>query len=118
MLRSGEHGALGPLHLRWPNSVTKAQPGCSMPFRLHPKHDMNFSRFPPCAHPLQGRIPWDPDTLRRAVRDIKAERSGSKAGGSNGSGSDDEEGGAERVSVLDCQDFARTELTQHEFFKG
>ncbi|WIA16214.1 hypothetical protein OEZ85_012926 [Tetradesmus obliquus] len=66
----------------------------------------------------QGRIPWDPDTLRRAVRDIKAERSSSKAGGSNGSGSDDEEGGAERVSVLDCEDFARTELTQHEFFKG
>jgi hypothetical protein len=68
---------------------------------------------------MQGRIPWDPDTLRRAVRDIKAERAGS-AGGSKAAAaaagdSDDDD---ERVTVLDCEDFKRTELTQHEFFKG
>jgi hypothetical protein len=73
---------------------------------------------------LQGRIPWDPDTLRRAVRDIKAERAGS-AGSSKAAAaaaaaaaagdSDDDD---ERVTVLDCEDFKRTELTQHEFFKG
>lgn len=66
---------------------------------------------------LQGLVPWDPDTLRRAVRDLKAERAGSHKPDSSASdeGSDDE---AERVSVLDCEDFSRTEYTQHDFFKG
>jgi hypothetical protein len=79
----------------------------------------------------QGRIPWDPDTLRRAVRDIKAERAGSAAGSAaaaaaggsssragSGGGVSDSDDDDERVTVLDCEDFKRTELTQHEFFKG
>jgi hypothetical protein len=54
------------------------------------------------------------------VRDIKAERAGStgssKAAAAAASGDSDDDD--ERVSVLDCEDFKRTELTQHEFFKG
>jgi hypothetical protein len=70
----------------------------------------------------QGRIPWDPDTLRRAVRDIKAELAGSagssKAAAAAAGGGGDSDDDDERVTVLDCEDFKRTELTQHEFFKG
>eukprot|EP00878_Enallax_costatus_P043860 GHUV01051958.1.p1 GENE.GHUV01051958.1~~GHUV01051958.1.p1 ORF type:complete len:151 (+),score=45.17 GHUV01051958.1:280-732(+) len=92
-----------------------------------------------------GRLKWDPATLRRAVRDIKAERASRKqkpqnssgrgkqkkasgrgaaspepdvsGGDSNSSheGSDDE---GPRVRVMDCQDFSLTDITEHEFFVG
>ncbi len=75
---------------------------------------------------IQGRLPWDPDNLHRAVRDLKAERSGkaaaggSSAGGSSSDTDDDGDGCSDsaRVQVLDCEDFSRTELGQYEFFKG
>lgn len=106
---------------------------------------------------MQGRLKWDPATLRRAVRDIKADRakqkrkakatiSGSSSTGAKrkpgrrsspsasgladssasvseeGSntadeGSDDDDDGC-RVSVLDCEDFSRADITEHEFFLG
>ncbi|KAF8057712.1 JMJ25 [Scenedesmus sp. PABB004] len=79
----------------------------------------------------KGRIPWDPATLRRAVRDIKAERAGARGRGGGGgaaaaedaaededdAGDSDDEGGG-RLTVLDCADFRRINLPQHDFFKG
>lgn len=111
---------------------------------------------------MQGRLRWDPATLRRAVRDIRAERAkqkqkatargcssrnplGSKPGrkASNSSsrvteccnsgseeashstddkassdGDDDDEDDGRRVCVLDCENFSKTDITEHEFFLG
>lgn len=52
-----------------------------------------------CLCDLQGRLPWDPDTMHRATREFKADLT--------------------PVTVLDCADMkVVADINAHTFFRG